>query len=169
MAVTRRRFIECALGSAAAMTLPIGLPGAAAGAPAPLPASEGAECVLVDLGSSCGIRESIAGYESALSSLGTRWARTSGEIRHWPALIVVPAATGLSRGCATFLATHARGGATVIVELATGSADHRPPDAGWAGLREILRADVGAPIDLWPRRSPGMPYVDYHWPSAASV
>lgn len=167
MPVTRRRFIECALGSAAAMTLPIHLGGE--DPPDPLPASDGAECVVLDLGSACAIRESVAGYESALSSLGTRWARTSGDIRHRPALIVVPAATALSRARVTELAMQASGGSTVIVELGTTSADHRSPDADWAGVREILRVDVGPPTDLWPRRSPGMPYVDYHWPSAASV
>ena len=161
MRMTRRRFVECALGGAAAATLPLDFVRPAARARS--------GCVLLDLGSSCGIRESLAGYESALPALGTSWVHGERMVPDVPELIVVPAAAAMSREAAVLLATHAEAGATVVVELATAFADRSIFDGDREVLRAIMQVQVEPPRNLWPRLSAGIPYVDYHWPSAASV
>ena len=177
--VTRREFIGRTLGGAAAVAVPRALAGeigdaggdvrASLAAPPSPPGAE-AECVLLDLGSGCVIRESFAGYESALTSLGVSWSRNTGELRHYPALIVVPAATWLSQAILVWLGMYAGGGSTVILELGSAFADDDSAlEADRVALREIMWVRLDPPVSLWPRRSGGLPYVNHVWPSAASV
>ena len=181
--VTRRRFIGGALGAAAAAAaaaagVPLELAGELADAgdapnaspAASSPAGAGAECVLLDLGSRREIRESFAGYESALTSIAVSWSRSTGEVRHYRRLIVAPAATGLDSAAVTLLAILACTGSTVVVELASAFAEDASSfDSDREALREMMGVEIGQPVNLWPRRSSGMPYVNYLWPARVSV
>jgi len=61
MAISRRRFVGCVAGSlTAGLSLDLRRP-----------VDAGPRRVLLDLGEHCGLRESVAGYESALAGLGT--------------------------------------------------------------------------------------------------
>ena len=172
---TRREFLGHTLGGVAAAALPVWLAGHGArradAATPPITTESGeSECVVFDFRSRCGIRESSAGYESALSSLDATWSRSTDSVRRYPALIVAPAATGFGPAGAAWLGMQALAGSTVLLELASAWADDESAfDADREALRQLMGIELGRPVNLWPRRTRAMPYVDYDWPSPASV
>lgn len=145
MGMTRRQFVES--GAAAVWGLR---------QPAPLVAPN-ARCIVLDLGQQCSLRESVAGYRSAIPS----WNRV-------PRLhaLIVPAALEIQPPAVGAIARCLQAGGTAIVECGAGFADERRCEAHRAALREYLDVHVEPPVQLWPRR---VPYIDYTWPHPAKL
>lgn len=170
MAITRREFLGSAAAAVSALALPIGV--ASAGRPTRACVAT-SRCALVDLGDGCAMRESLAGYESALTSSGADWTRADATSLSSGDLLIVPAALGISSSLARLILRSVRSGATVILESGAvfAAADDRDFHAHRDALRDLLDIRVGPPVALWPRSpsSRGVPYVEYTWPSQAMV
>src|SRR5438874_1891909 len=111
--------------------------------------------VLLDLREHCGLRESVAGYESALAGLGTRVASRC-------TLLIVPAALDIPPPAVRAIMGCLRTGATVLLESGAGFASDRAFRAHRAVLRDQLGVHIEAPVRLWCRPGArGMPYIDY--------
>jgi hypothetical protein len=150
--ITRRHFLGCVAGS-----LTAGLPF-----DVPRRVEESSRRVLLDLGEHCALRESVAGYESALASLGTMSRST---------LLIVPAALDILPPARRAIVSRLRAGATVILESGAGFCGGRDFRAHRIGLRDHFGVHVAAPVRLWSARpdSRGMPYIDYTWPSPVQI
>lgn len=171
MGLTRRRFLECAAGSALAMAV---LPRAPRFRnPRRSPAAWSTECAILDLEKDCGIRESIAGYERAIAQLEHRAVHIDARSAPVCAALIVPAALKISSATGRVIRSSLARGTTVIVESGAAFADTDSADfaAHRHSLRAELQVDVGMPLSLWPRRrsAGGIPYVDYRWPAATRV
>ena len=152
MGITRRYFLGCVAGS-----LTAGLPF-----DVPRRVEESSRRVLLDLGEHCGLRESVAGYESALASLGTTSRCT---------LLIVPAALDIPPPALRAIESCLCAGATVILESGAGFAGGRDFGAHRITLRDHLGVQIEPPVRLWSARphSCGIPYIDYTWPSPAKI
>lgn len=162
MRMTRRRFVGCASGAAAALALPRGVLHASAAEPP--------ECVLFDAGTRCLLRESYTGYATALTTLGVRWERRAAPFDDRPATIIVPMALVGSAEVAGFLMSRTARGSTVILEAAAAFVDSRE---AWLAEHLVLGEHMDVPImgpeDLWRWRRPELPYLHFEWPIRASV
>jgi hypothetical protein len=151
--ITRRHFLGCVAGSLTA-GLPFAVPRRGEASP---------RRVLLDLREHCGLRESVAGYESALASLGTG-VPTRGT------LLIVPAALDIPPPAVEAIMRCLRTGATVLLESGAGFAADRDFRAHRAVLRDQLGVYVEAPVRLWSGPDArGMPYIDYSWPASAQI
>jgi len=153
MEITRRGFIGCVAGSlTAGLSLDLGRPVDAR-----------PRRVLLDLREQCGLRESVAGYESALAGLGA-------EVTSRRTPLIVPAALDIPPPAVRAILSRLRTGATVLLESGAGFAPARDFRAHRAVLRDRLGVHIEAPVRLWPRLGArGVPYVDYRWPSSAKI
>lgn len=169
MDLSRRRFLGCAAAGVAGLALPAGLRRRVG----PPPDESRVACAIVDLRDQCAMRESLAGYESALAGTGTAYVRAAAESLPRCNVVIVPAALAIPPALADAMSAALREGATVILESGAGFADEASPDfrAHRDALRDRFGIHAGAPVPLWPRHpsSGGIPYVDYTWPSAARV
>jgi len=153
MGITRRGFLGCVAGSLTA-GLPFDVPRRVEASP---------RRVLLDLREHCGLRESVAGYESALAGLGTRVASRC-------TLLIVPAALDIPPPAVRAIMGCLRTGATVLLESGAGFAADRAFRAHRAVLRDQLGVHIEAPVRLWCRPGArGMPYIDYSWPASAKI
>jgi hypothetical protein len=145
MATTRRWF----LGSAAAAAWSLGRPWWAAG-PDP-------RCVVLDLQRHCSLRESVAGYRSALD-----------DARDVPrsVALIVPAALAIPLAAVRTIMRCLQAGGTVVLESGAGFAAESDYHVHRAVLRDRLQLHIEAPVGLWPRQ---IPYVDYSWPYPAQL
>jgi hypothetical protein len=118
----------------------------------------------LDLREQCGLRESVAGYESALAGLGTG-------VTSRCTLLIVPAALDIPPPAVWAILSRLRTGATVLLESGAGFAADRDFRAHQVALRDYLGIHIEAPVGLWsvPPGSGAIPYVDYAWPSRAEV
>lgn len=111
-----------------------------------------ARCTVLDLGEQCSLRESLAGYRTAIAAATPR-----------APVLIVPAALMIPM---REIERHLLGGGTVILESGAMFADA----CVFAAHREALGTSLGLRIadgvDLWPRRSP---YVHYSWPVPTAV
>lgn len=152
MDVTRREFLWCAATTATV----------AAFAPRSRRrrASLGGECVLLDLGEHCALRESLAGYEAALAGLPT----VAGSV------LIVPAALAIAGAPARRIVRHVEEGGTLILE--SGATFAAPASAEFRAhrddLRELLGLDIAPPRPL-ARKGMRVPYVEFRWPSPTLV
>ena len=162
MVVTRREFLGCAAGT-------VGSLGGWSVAIGPSPRW----VVLLDLRESCCLRESIAGYESALASMGVPWklAEAGSPFPSRCPALIVPAAVDIPPAGSCAIVSCLQAGATVILESGAGFADVEEFLAHRDVLRDSLQVGVEAPVQLWPTRTRphGIPYVDYTWPYAAKL
>src|SRR6184192_484283 len=129
MGITRRGFLGCVAGS-----LTAGLPF-----DGPRRIDAGPPRVLLDLREHCGLRESVAGYESALAGLGTG-------VTSRCTLLIVPAALDIPPPADRDFRAHRavlRDQLGVHIEA---------PVRLWSS-----------------RGARGVPYVDYRWPSSAKI
>jgi len=160
MGITRRRFLGYTAGVVTA-----GLRGL------PLdPTSR--RYVLLDLDEHGCFRESVSGYESALTSAGVRWmpgdARWISPARC--AVLIVPAALEIPPPVVRVIMSCLQTGASVILESGAGFAADRDYRAHRVALRDYLQVRIEMPVDLWPdNSSQRIPYVDYTWPRPAKV
>jgi hypothetical protein len=131
-------------------------------------------CALFDLKQGCGLRESLAGYESALARMNCRFLTmpTEGVTRSCLGRVaIVPGCVTMDAATASTLAALLQAGALVLLE--SGGAFARA--AEFRRHREFLAArfgvEVEVPVDLWqrPSREGRVPYVDYVWPMPLKV
>src|SRR5213592_4547332 len=160
MGITRRRFLGYTAGVVTA-----GLRGL------PLdPTSR--RYVLLDWHERGCFRESVSGYESALTSAGAQWMRADAR---WMspsrcAVLIVPAALEIPPPAIRAIVSCLQAGANVIFESGAGFATHREFRAHRVVLRDYLQVHIEEPVDLWPdHSSQRIPYVDYTWPRPAKV
>jgi len=160
MGITRRRFLGYTAGVVTA-----GLRGL------PLdPTSR--RCVLLDLNERGCFRESVSGYESALTSARAQWMRADARwmVPSRCALLIVPAALEFPPPAVRAIVSCLQAGASVILESGAGFAVDRAFRAHRVALRDYLQLQIEAPVDLWPdNSSQRIPYVDYTWPRPAKV
>src|SRR5205809_1559253 len=160
MSITRRRFLGYTAGVVTA-----GLRGL------PLdPRSR--RYVLLDLHERGCFRESVSGFESALTSAGAQWMRADAR---WMspsrcAMLIVPAALEIPPPAVRVIVSCLQAGAGVIVESGAGFATDREFRAHRVMLRDYLQVHIEEPVELWPENSSQrIPYVDYTWPRPAKV
>ena len=160
MGITRRRFLGYTAGVVTA-----GLRGL------PLdPTSR--RYVLLDLHERGCFRESVSGYESALTSAQAQWMRADAR---WMspsrcAVLIVPAALEIPPPVVRVIVSCLRAGAGVIFESGAGFATDREFRAHRVVLRDYLQVHIEEPVELWPENSSQrIPYVDYTWPRSAKV
>jgi hypothetical protein len=179
--VSRRTFLSLASGAVATM-----LPQKTATEPLVASGGEQPDCVLLDAREHCALRESLAGYQSALATGGAHFLTTSaGPLPHCRT-IIVPACLALHSEVTQEIAAALRGGSRVVLESGAGFATQPEFAAHQEWLRSYWNVRVEAPVDLWngklqdPRsqalvahgRSPlaaRAPYVDFHWPFRTKV
>ena len=184
---SRRTFLSLATGVVATM-----LPRKTANAPLGHVTASGFEpldCALLDAQQHCTLPESLAGYESALTTGGARFFRTSAEPLPYSKTIIVPACLALRPEMTQEVAAALKGGSLVVLE--SGASFATPSDfvAHQKWLRNYWDVQVEAPVDLWrPPNDPlahsrwpgrltihnsplprGAPYVDFHWPFRTKV
>ena len=160
MGITRRRFLGYTTGvvTAGLWQLPLD--------------STSRRCVLLDLKKGCGLSESIAGYESALTSAGLQWMRAEAR---WMspsrcAVLIVPTALEIPPPAVRAIVSCLQTGASVILESGAGFAADREFRTHRVVLRDYLQVHIEEPVDLWPdNSSQRIPYVDYTWPRPAKV
>src|SRR5881628_2972873 len=166
MSITRRRFLGRAAG---AVTMGLG------GLPLDLwrlgwssvAVETSRRCVLLDLKQHCCLGESVAGYESALTSAGAPVMR-AGAQRVSPArcaVLIVPATLEIPPPAVRAIVRCLQAGATVILESGAGFAGGRDFRAHRVVLRDYLQVRIEAPVPLWSGHigSQRIPYVDYTW------
>jgi len=160
MGITRRRFLGYAAGVVTA-----GLPG-------PSLDATRRGCVLLDLNEGGCFRESVSGYESALTSAGAQWMRADAlwMVHSRCAVLMVPAALEIPPPAVRAIVSCLHAGASVILESGVGFAADREFRAHRVVLRDYLQVHIEEPVDLWPdNSSQRIPYVDYTWPRPAKV
>ncbi len=129
------------------------------------------EFALLDCGSACTIKESLAGYESALIGSGIPYRRISVLPASAVHDLIVPAAHLGDRSVLRQLKTCWHRGATLLFEsgatfLEGGEFEvHRRVVESEFGIR------LGAPRPLWgsPESRRQAPYLRYQWPASAMV
>src|SRR2546429_9376001 len=132
MSLTRRQFLGYATGAVTA-----GLPWL------PLDVTR-CGCVLLDLNEGGCFRESVSGYESALTSAGAQWMRADAR---WMspsrcALLIVPAALEISPPAVRAITSCLQTGAIVIIESGAGFAADRDYRAHRIALRDYLQLQI---------------------------
>lgn len=167
MAFSRREFLSLTAGLSAigftarlrATSLWAGPPGAFRG------------CSLLDCGSACTIKESLAGYESALIASGIPYRRIS--VRQASAVhnLIVPAAHLTDRSVLRQLKACLNSGATLLFESGATFLDQGEFDVH----RRLMESEFGlrlcTPRRLWgfPDSLRQAPYISYNWPTTAIV
>ena len=166
MGITRRSFLSCAAGTAA-MGLPFDL--WRIGRTSSVVETD-ARCVLLDLKAHGGLTESVAGFATALASLGTRFMWADPRAVSRCAVLIVPGAVEIPPPAVRAIVSCLEAGASVIRESGAGFAPKPEFRAQRAVLRDALHVEIDAPVHLWAAR-PGqrIPYIDYTWPHAAKL
>src|SRR6266550_9292903 len=129
MGITRRRFLGYTAGMLAA-----GLPGVS------LEVTRRG-CMLLDLNEGGCFRESVSGFESALTSAGAQWMRADARWMSAPrcAVLIVPAALEMPPPAVRAILSCLQAGASVILESGAGFAADREFRAHRAVLRDYLQ------------------------------
>ena len=167
MPISRRGFLGYAAGvSTAALTGGSRWPGVLPGNPAKLSGYR-----LVDSGPGCTLRESLAGFESALSRLGVACGRTTFRSLASARIIILPAAARLGAAKLAQLRGHLERGSCVLFESGAGFLDSGEFNFHRRLIKSAFGLGLRPPIGLWDsaysfRQSP---YVDYRWPLAVKV
>lgn len=154
MAMSRREFLGCTAGATVLW------PSVARFWPTP------ERSVVLDLGESCSLRESIAGYASVLGSRAL--CSDTGSVSRC-ATLVVPAAVDMSAETVRVIAKCLRAGGTVILESGAGFANECDFRAHRAALRDSFDVEIDSPVSLWTGAGARMPYVDFAWPIATKI
>jgi len=126
-------------------------------------------CALVDLGSDCVLRESLAGFAGALPGAIKVSARQELGHRQECLFYVVPGAGEVDDDLGLRLSRLVDRGGWLVVESAAGFAG----EAAFRTQREILASHFGLaierPLNLWESGQTIVPYIDYVWPAAAKI
>lgn len=165
MSISRREFL--AWSSAAALLPARRSPSGGDAESAP----GNSDCLLLDLGASCTLPESRAGYENALADARVPFVRwTGGPLPRAPT-IIVPACGVLAHELMQDLAARVRAGSALLLEVGTGFCERQALEAQRQSLQSHFHFAVALPINLWPEDRAGgpIPYIDYTWPRPAKV
>lgn len=128
------------------------------------------QCLLLDLGEHCALRESVAGYAKALADVGVQF------VTHLPIsdallrAVIVPAATVMEGGLAPRLSALVEEGTRLLLESGAGFSS----PSGFRAHRDMLiryfGLEIKPTVHLWPETGPRrVPYVDYVWPVETRV
>jgi len=166
MPVSRRGFLGCA--TAGSM---VGLVGGLRWAFAPANAGAAAATVLADPGSSCVLRESVAGYESALSSANVPYQRAGLQQLPCAQRIILPAAALADESKLAQVKSHLEGGATVLFESGAGFLSDVEFDSHRRAMNSAFGLSLHTPVRLWCPSGivSNSPYIDYGWPIETKV
>jgi len=167
MPMSRRGFLGNAAGVSAA-----GLAGASRWTRIfPQPPNALSGCALVDSGPSCTLRESSAGYESALLSAQASYERTSFQSLPPARMIILPAAGFLDESRLARLRSHLENGSVVLYESGAAFWDSGGFDFHRRLMRSVFGLGLHAPVRLWDSADSfkQSPYVDYCWPVVTKV
>ena len=165
------------------------LPLKAATGPLSASVCERLDCVLVDAQEHGTLRESLAGYQSALVAGGVRFLRTSAGSLPYSKTVILPACLALSSELTKDIVAALKGGSRVVLESGAGFATQPEFAAHQEWLRNYWGVRVEAPVDLWRPGNdqlgdPGSqgcaarsrlplaaraPYVDFHWPFRTKI
>lgn len=126
---------------------------------------------LVDSGPGCTLRESVAGFEWALSHSDVAYRRTSFRSLAPSRIIILPAAARLGAGKLAQLREHLERGSCVVFESGAGFLDSMEFNFHSRLVKSAFGLGLHPPIGLWDSAdSCGQsPYVDYRWPRAVKV
>lgn len=167
MGFSRREFLGLAAGSAAL--------GATGQLRAPVRMGEEAEahpsCTLLDCGDACTIRESLAGYESALVACNIPYRRIYAPAAAAGQLMIVPATNLATRFQVEQLKTSLGRGSTVLLESGATFVDLREFDIHRRLIELAFGIKLGPARRLWETPQPlrEAPYISYDWPAKVKV
>ena len=169
MEIDRRTFLLVAGGGVAT---PLLSGRATTGPPALRSRGIAAPITTLDLGKSCGLPESVAGFEGAFGTLGigARTIRAGSDDEAWPGgLFVVPAVTAPGSAASNLLMRRAVRGDLCLVELGFGFGDQDQCSSGRSWLQQTLGLRAANPAGSPRVGDRPVPYVDYAWPAAAKI
>ena len=160
MQLSRRRFLGYA---AATLPLPLGS--------LRLRRESAPGWSLLELDDRCRLPESIAGYQAALASLGTRVSRVGPESASLGRGLIVPAAVELPRPAVSAIVSCLQQGGWVILESGAAFACDRELRSHRVLAWDAFQVRLDSPIDLWSleHQGAGIPYIEYVWPHATKV
>ena len=186
MNISRRYFLGAAAGSAATLWSfrSIGLE-ARGSSP-----ERAHDCALLDLNAHCILRESLQGYQAALGGKYNQFAEAELNSKCLCRMAIVPGLGSIDPAMAETLSSLLDAGTHVLLE--SGAAFLTPSEftAHQETLYRYFDIEVGAPVDLWSRKSAddvllrhglqrqprkklnspeSIPYVNYSWPRHTSV
>lgn len=170
MRISRREFVESSAVSVAGWYL-LG-PSRLSGSDTRV-AAEG-DCVLLDLGVDCGLRESLRGYQEALETnpISVREMRSC---RRY-SLVVVPglAARTMDLTAMRVLLDLLEAGTSVLLESGAGFSREKEFAIHREMLRDAFEVRVQSPVNVWSRAADGVGpqiarYVEYDWPCRTLV
>ena len=165
MKVSRRKFLGAATGSAGAL-MSFGPLRWSVGGP-----QVGADCALIGL-PQCVLRESLAGYQSALAEEHTFHSVTGIDLRSDWRIAIVPGLGQMDSVTAQRLSDLMYEGALVILESGGGFLSWAGFSAHQKMLDRYFGLAVEKPVEMWKADSSGharIPYVKYDWPRPAMV
>jgi hypothetical protein len=146
------------------------------------------DCVLLDLGINCSLRESLRGYQTALASkhqqLSPADLYSLGRCR----VAIVPGVGMMDATLASVLSGLLQSGSTLLLESGAGFLSQSEFASHQRMLQQYFAITINQPVDFWcmpaydarkprparrPRNKPDnhqvVPYVHYQWPRQAQV
>lgn len=129
------------------------------------------DCLIVDAGEHCTLRESLTGFKRGLAAASIRFESVAVEAVQPAGLIVVPGATLNSPGLAQAMHRLCSLGNTVLYESGAAYSEREAFAIEQQQLRNTFGLLVEAPAELW-RARPGSnrpSYVHYRWPLRVMV
>lgn len=167
MPISRRGFLGCAVGLST-----IGLVDKARlGHFVPGASKSLSGCTLIDRGPSCVLKESSAGYKSALASAHVPYQRASIEILPPSRIVILPAFVSVAESEIACVKEQLERGSTVLLESGAAFLNPNEFDLHRRLLRAAFGLNLGRPIRLWESEASfrQSPYIDYRWPLATKV
>src|SRR5579884_2287980 len=129
------------------------------------------ETVLADPGPSCLLRESMAGYESALSSAKVSFRRAGLQRLPHARKIILPASAIADQSKLILVKSRVEGGATVLLESAAGFLSDEEFDFHRRVMISVFGLSLHTSVRLWGPSDTvrNSPYIDYGWPIETKV
>lgn len=167
MTISRREFLAKAVGAA---TFAVGQ-GGLRDARARVQTEDAAECVLLDAGGNCALRESLRGYRSALAEAGARCRLASPQQLPAARYLILPGIVTLEPPIAAALRQRVEQGGVLVLESGAAFADPVEFRTHQSWLKDSFGVLVEAPVELWSEKADcrRVPYVDYSWPRPTKV
>ena len=128
-------------------------------------------CALVDVGLSCTLRESSAGYESALESAHVPCKRTSLESLLSSRIVILPAFVCADESELARVRAHLENGSMILLESGAAFLNSKEFDFNRRLIHSAFGLNLRDPIRLWESEASfgQSPYVDYWWPAVMKV